>query len=176
MTGVQTCALPILLLAGVAWPADQALPHRWVYLSRGLRSDQDVEDIRQIARTAAENGLTGILLAARLDTVDLQPPEYFGRLESWVIRLVPVKPNGTFQVLPRTSDVPGILEMKDLLLGAGPAADTIARRLAKRGIGRCPFHTFPHRYEPRLRNVQNGSCRSWQHQPPAVSAFRVGGR
>jgi len=38
----------LLLLAGLAWPADKVLPHRWVYVSRSLRSDRDVEDIRQI--------------------------------------------------------------------------------------------------------------------------------
>lgn len=77
----KSCFALLLLLAGPAWPADKAFPHRWVYVSRALRSDQDVEDIRQIARTAAENGLTGILLAAGLDAIDLRPPEYLARLE-----------------------------------------------------------------------------------------------
>ena len=76
----KTC-FALLLLAGLARPADKVLPYRWVYVSRALRSDQDVEDIRQIARTAAENGLNGILLAARLDALDLQPPEYLARLD-----------------------------------------------------------------------------------------------
>ncbi len=70
-----------MLLAGVAAPADKPLEHRWVYVSRGLRSDQDVEDIRQIARTASENGLNGIMLAAGLDTISLKPPEYLARLD-----------------------------------------------------------------------------------------------
>ncbi|HEY1337431.1 MAG TPA: hypothetical protein VGF59_07970 [Bryobacteraceae bacterium] len=71
----------LLLLAVLAWPADKALPLRWVYISRGLRSDQDVEDIRKIARTASENGLNGVLLASGLDSIDLKPPDYFTRLD-----------------------------------------------------------------------------------------------
>ena len=71
----------ILVLASLVWPAEKALPHRWVYLSRGLRSDQDLEDIRQIARTASESGLNGVLFAAGLDSIDIQPPDYLVRLE-----------------------------------------------------------------------------------------------
>jgi hypothetical protein len=74
-------AISLLLAGVVAWPAANKLPLRWVYVSRGLRSDQDVADIRQIARTAHEHGLNGIVFAARLDTIDLQPPDYFPRLE-----------------------------------------------------------------------------------------------
>ena len=70
-----------LLLVTVASPAEKALPLRWVYISRSLHSDQDVEDIRQIARTASQNGLNGVLFAAGLDSIDLKPPEYFTRLE-----------------------------------------------------------------------------------------------
>ena len=71
----------LLLLAGIAWPAEKVFPHRWVYISRRLRSDQDLDDIRRIARTASENGLNGVLLAAGLDSIDLQPPDYLTRLE-----------------------------------------------------------------------------------------------
>ncbi len=71
----------LLLLAGIAWPAEKVFPHRWVYVSRRLRSDQDLDDIRRIARTASENGLNGVLLAAGLDSIDLQPPDYLTRLE-----------------------------------------------------------------------------------------------
>ena len=74
-------SLALLLLAGFAWPADRPLPFRWVYISRSLRSDQDVEQIRQLARTASENGLNGVLFAAGLDSIDLKPPEYITRLE-----------------------------------------------------------------------------------------------
>ena len=72
--------IALLIMAGFAWPAEKALPLRWVYISRSLRSDQDIEDIRKIARTASENGLNGVLLAAGLDSIDLKPPDYFTRL------------------------------------------------------------------------------------------------
>src|ERR1051325_2280232 len=72
----------LLLLAGIACPAQKVLPHRWVYVSRRLHSDQDVADIRKIAKTASENGLNGVMLAAGLDSIDLQPPEYLPRLEN----------------------------------------------------------------------------------------------
>jgi len=71
----------LLLVAAFASPAEKALPLRWVYISRSLRSDQDVEDIRRLARTASENGLNGVLFAAGLDSIDLKPPEYLARLE-----------------------------------------------------------------------------------------------
>lgn len=70
-----------LLLAGVAWPADNVYPHRWVYISRRLRSDQDLEEIRKIARIASESGLNGVLFAAGMDSIDLQPPEYLEHLQ-----------------------------------------------------------------------------------------------
>ena len=75
---------PVLLaLAAGSLPAgEKVYPHRWVYVSRGLRSDRDVDEIREIAKTAAEHGLNGIVLSAGLDRLDLQPPEYFRRLEA----------------------------------------------------------------------------------------------
>jgi hypothetical protein len=70
----------LFLLAGIARPADGPLALRWVYISRRLRSDQDVEDIRRLARTASENGLNAVLFASGLDSIDLQPREYLSRL------------------------------------------------------------------------------------------------
>jgi hypothetical protein len=69
-----------LLVAALVLPAAKVFPLRWVYISRGLRSDKDVEEIRQLAKTASEHGLNGIVLAARMDSIDLQPPEYLTRL------------------------------------------------------------------------------------------------
>jgi len=74
-------SIALLFLVGIVRPAEKALPLRWVYISHRLRSDQDVEDIRRIARTASENGLNGVLLSAGLDSIDLQPPEYLARLQ-----------------------------------------------------------------------------------------------
>src|SRR5215470_19124496 len=73
--------LALLFVVGFAWSAEKMLPLRWVYISRGLRSDQDVEEIRRIARTASENGLNGVLFAAGLDSIDLKPPDYLTRLQ-----------------------------------------------------------------------------------------------
>ena len=56
-------------------------PYRWVYVSRSLRSDNDVADIKNIVKTASEHGLNGMVLAAGLDRLDLQRPDYFKRLE-----------------------------------------------------------------------------------------------
>ena len=55
-------------------------PQRWVYISRSLTDDRHVEDIRQIAETASQHGLTAIVLAGGLDRLDLQSPAYFDRL------------------------------------------------------------------------------------------------
>lgn len=70
------------LASAAASAGGKVYPHRWVYVSRGLRNDQDVDDIRGIVRTAAEHGLNAMVLAAGLDRLDLQPPEYFRRLEA----------------------------------------------------------------------------------------------
>src|SRR5204862_6395627 len=55
--------------------------HLWASIARRHRSDHAIEHTRQIARTAAETGLNGVLFAAGLDSIDLQPPEYLTRLE-----------------------------------------------------------------------------------------------
>ncbi len=72
----------LLLTAAGAMAQPQVYPNRWVYVSRGLGSDRDVDDIREIARVASEHGLNGMVLAAGLDTLDLKPPAYFDRLQA----------------------------------------------------------------------------------------------
>ena len=74
--------MAILLMAASAWAGGKVYPLRWVYVSRSLRSDEHVEEIRGIVRTAAEHGLNGMVLAAGLDRLDRQPPDYFRRLEA----------------------------------------------------------------------------------------------
>lgn len=56
-------------------------PFRWVWVSSGLSSDGQVEEIRTIARTASEHGLNGMVLSAGLDRIDLQPAAWFNRVE-----------------------------------------------------------------------------------------------
>ena len=72
----------VLLAAAMASCARKAQPYpiRWVYVSRGLSDDQHVEDIRQIAKTASENGMNGIYLSAGFDGIDLKGEQYFRRL------------------------------------------------------------------------------------------------
>jgi len=81
---MQQACLGLLLgvLVGAScFAGAKVYPLRWVYVSRGLHKDQDVEDIRGIVKTAAEHGLNGMVLSAGLDRLDLQPPHYFARLE-----------------------------------------------------------------------------------------------
>ncbi|MFB3828157.1 MAG: hypothetical protein ACE15B_15415 [Bryobacteraceae bacterium] len=72
----MTFVLPLLalLLAGNIYP------HRWVWVSRNLSRDQDVEDIRGIAETAARHGLTGMALSCGLDRLSLQSAAYVERV------------------------------------------------------------------------------------------------
>jgi len=73
----------LLMLAALGPPAriePRVYPYRWVYVSRSLQTDQHVEDIRRIGAIAAQHGLNGLVLAAGLDRLDLQPPAYFERL------------------------------------------------------------------------------------------------
>jgi len=75
-------ALLSILLPAPAPGADGKLyPLRWVYASRGLHKDSDVEDLRGIVTVAAAHGLNGIVLSAGFDRLDLQPPDYFRRLD-----------------------------------------------------------------------------------------------
>lgn len=75
-------AVPAMLPAGGHAGTARVYPDRWVFVMRSLRRDGEVEEIRRIARTAAEHGLNGLVLSGGLDALDLQPPEYFRRLEA----------------------------------------------------------------------------------------------
>jgi hypothetical protein len=82
MTKTMKC-LGLLLFLTTLSPVCQGkdYPYRWVYVSRTLRKDSDVADIRRIVKTASEHGLNGMVLAAGLDRLDRQRPDYFARLE-----------------------------------------------------------------------------------------------
>lgn len=71
----------LCLLAGCGSGPAPVYPQRWVYVTRDLGDDGQVEDIRRIARVASEHGLNGLALDGGLDRMDLQPPEYLRRLE-----------------------------------------------------------------------------------------------
>ena len=73
----------VALLGGLSCHAQEAnavLPLRWFYVSNGLGSDEDVAKVCGLAETAAAHGLNGMVLTGGFDTIDLQPPEYLGRL------------------------------------------------------------------------------------------------
>jgi hypothetical protein len=53
---------------------------RWVYVSRSLNKDSDVEDIRAIAQTASQHGLNGMLLAAGLDNSRRRTADFDARI------------------------------------------------------------------------------------------------
>jgi hypothetical protein len=54
-------------------------PDRWVYVSRSFNTDTHVEEVREIAKTASEHGLTAIVLSG-MDRISLGSPEYLERL------------------------------------------------------------------------------------------------
>ena len=62
------------------WAQARDYPLRWVYVSRSLAKDSDVQDIRKIALTASQHGLNGILLAAGLDNARRKNLDYEARL------------------------------------------------------------------------------------------------
>ena len=58
----------------------RAYRDRWVYVSADLDSNQELERVEGIARTASEHGINGILLSAGFDAMDLKSPEDIERL------------------------------------------------------------------------------------------------
>jgi hypothetical protein len=83
MKHLLTAVLAASLTLAWSTPAAQksVYPYRWVRISSGLRSDQDVAKILSLVETASKHGLNGILLSAGLDRMDLQPPEFHQRLK-----------------------------------------------------------------------------------------------
>jgi hypothetical protein len=82
MSKLMSWPIAIFSLALLSSPCEgKEYPHRWVYVSRSLRSDSDVTDIKGIVTTASEHGLNGMVLAAGLDRLDLQPADYLRRLD-----------------------------------------------------------------------------------------------
>ena len=67
-------------LTAVMLGAPQVYRDRWVYVSTGLETDQELARVEGIARTASEHGVNGMLLSAGFDAMDLKPPEGVQRL------------------------------------------------------------------------------------------------
>ena len=74
---IPRCLAAVLLLTCSALAQ---YPHRWVYVSRSLQQDSDVDDFRNLARVASEHGLTGVMLSASFDNLDRQGEAYLKRL------------------------------------------------------------------------------------------------
>ena len=79
-TRMSLILIPFLTF-GVSLCRGKDYSYRWVYVSRSLRRDSDVADIKGIVKTASEHGLNGMVLSAGLDRLDRQPGDYFARLE-----------------------------------------------------------------------------------------------
>ena len=80
---ITTGILIVGALCGLVYAQKSTVfPLRWVRISSPLRTDEDVENIRRIARIASDNGLNGVLLAVGLDSIDLKGPDYMTRLEA----------------------------------------------------------------------------------------------
>ena len=78
-----TCVLSLVAVCALLYAQkDTVFPLRWVRISAPLRTDEDVEKIRRIARIAGDNGLNGALLAIGLDSIDLKGPDYMARLQA----------------------------------------------------------------------------------------------
>ena len=84
----RVAGLPAILAGAAllaALPGRQAppkfYPDRWVFVFLPLASDAQVDQIREIARTASAHGLNGMVLTGSLDTLDRQSEPFFQRLE-----------------------------------------------------------------------------------------------
>lgn len=67
-------------LTAVELGASRVYRDRWVYVSTGLETDQELARVEGIARTASEHGVNGMLLSAGFDGMDLKSPEDLQRL------------------------------------------------------------------------------------------------
>lgn len=56
-------------------------PDRWVFVSRGLGRDSDVENTSEIVKTASQHGLNGMVLSAGLDALSRRSTEHLRRLQ-----------------------------------------------------------------------------------------------
>ena len=65
-----TWSVSVTMLAAIMLacaPKPQQYPIRWVYISNGLRNDDQLEEFRELAKTASEHGLNGIYLSSGFD-------------------------------------------------------------------------------------------------------------
>ena len=84
------------MLPAAALCQNTVYPNRWVYFSRNLGTDNDVEDFRTIAKTAAAHGLNGVMLAASFDNFDRQNDNFRRRLS----RIVQIAADTPIELIP----------------------------------------------------------------------------
>jgi len=112
-----------LILSGTPGQGKE-YPYRWVYVSRSLRGDRDVADIKSIVRTASEHGLNGMVLSAGLDRLDRRGEEYLARLE----QVKQICKEGNIEIIPIIFSVGygGSILAQDRNLAAGiPVRDAL---------------------------------------------------
>jgi len=100
-----TCGWLCLLMMRACWvqasPPSRPVsakyyPHRWVYVPLNLRSDGDVDEIRNIAQVAFAHGLNGMVLTGSLDALEWQDQDYFRRLDE--VRQIAV--DNSLEIIP----------------------------------------------------------------------------
>ena len=99
-------------------------PYRWVYVSRSLRGDKNVADIKSIVKTASEHGLNGMVLAAGLDRLDRRGEDYLTRLE----QVKQICKEGNIEIIPIifSAGYGGSILSQDRNLAAGiPVRDAL---------------------------------------------------
>jgi hypothetical protein len=77
--GEAFTAIQKRILDGKADAEKKAYPDRWVRIDRSFQSDKDVDALRELAQTAAQHGLTAIVLSG-MDGISLGMPDDLERL------------------------------------------------------------------------------------------------
>lgn len=116
----------VVLMAQFACQAveENVYPYRWFYISRNLRQDDHVEQIRKLVETAASAGLNGMYFSSGFDSIDLKSAEYLERLQQ--VKQI-CESNGV-ELIPRCLDIGynGGLLAHDRNLAAGiPVKDAL---------------------------------------------------
>lgn len=77
---LQAAVVASASINALALDDPKVYPDRWVYVSTRLGSDEELDRVEGIAKTASNHGLNGMLLAAGFDELDLKPPDFISRL------------------------------------------------------------------------------------------------
>ncbi len=126
----------VVLMGACESGGQKSYPYRWVRVYRALDDDRHVEEIAEIARTASEHGLNGLVLSAGLDMIDLKGPDYIRRLkevqnvcEQYGLEIIPSMMNVGFgnSVLAHDKNLAAGLPVRDaLFVVAGGEARLVA--------------------------------------------------